>query len=69
MLDGTRVIPMCHTHAIRAELEIEHYTRALYEEEWDNAVDGVVPTMSLPLLTRANRGGTHRFRAGRDERS
>ena len=60
MVDGTRVIPMCHTHAIRAELEIEHYTRALYEEEWDIAVDGVVPTMSLPLLTFIDGFGVYR---------
>lgn len=36
LLDST-IVPMCHTHPIRGELEIETYGRAIWENRWDAA--------------------------------
>lgn len=54
------LIPMCHVHSIRAELEIETYTRAYFENHWDTAVEDVVPTITCPLLTFLDGFGSFR---------
>jgi hypothetical protein len=46
----TTVTPMCHTHAIRGNLELEHFGRKAFEEKWDQEVPGVLPVVSFPHL-------------------
>ncbi|ROW07924.1 hypothetical protein VMCG_03429 [Cytospora schulzeri] len=36
LIDG-QLIPICHTHPIRAELELEKFGRSLWEDRWDVA--------------------------------
>ncbi|KAI2628156.1 hypothetical protein GGS21DRAFT_492800 [Xylaria nigripes] len=45
------IIPLCHTHPIRAELEIEHYGRYTFEVEWDQSKANSLPVASLPVET------------------
>lgn len=35
MLVNNQLIPMCHTHPIRAELEIQCFGRSIFEDRWD----------------------------------
>ena len=50
MLDQKKnlIIPICHTHPIRAELELNWYGRQMFEEKWDDIRPGVLPVVSLP---------------------
>ena len=57
--DG-RVVALCHSHPIRAELEMEAYDRHTFVSEWDTAVDGVIPTIACPLLTFIDGFGIYR---------
>ncbi|KAK4208148.1 hypothetical protein QBC37DRAFT_297257 [Rhypophila decipiens] len=43
------MLPLCHTHPIRAELGMEAYSRSFFVNEWDR-LKGNMP-LSLPLLT------------------
>ena len=60
MIRGEDLIPLCHTHAIRAELEMQVYTRGLYETQWDKARPTSLTTYSLPLLTFVDAFGVYR---------
>lgn len=53
MIVNQDVIPMCHTHPIRAELEIECYGRSMYADKWDKNKlgDNDPAVVSLPILT------------------
>jgi hypothetical protein len=42
------ITPICHTHPIRAELELNWYGRQMFEEKWDDTRPGVLPVVSLP---------------------
>lgn len=50
--DTTTVVPLCHTHPIRGELEINTYGRDLFEFEWDQKLPSASgrPLRSLPYL-------------------
>ena len=54
------VVPLCHTHPIRAELEIKVYSRELYETVWDQALVGAVPVVSIPHTTFIDGFGIYR---------
>ncbi|KAI1207273.1 uncharacterized protein F4807DRAFT_435103 [Annulohypoxylon truncatum] len=43
-------VPLCHTHPIRADLEIKHYGRDMFEFEWDQRRPNAKPIISLPFL-------------------
>lgn len=60
MFHEGQLIPMCHTHAIRAELEIREYGRPLFEQHWDTAQEGVTPTITMPVLTFIDGFGVYR---------
>lgn len=59
-VDANQVIPLCHTHALRAELELEQYDRALFEMHWDTAQEDALPTLSVPLLSFIDGFGVYR---------
>ncbi|KAI1485633.1 hypothetical protein F5X96DRAFT_674446 [Biscogniauxia mediterranea] len=48
---GDRVVPLCHTHPTRAELELDCYGRYTYENEWDRDREGTLPVKSFPILS------------------
>ena len=50
MIVGDDVVPLCHTHPIRAELELMHFGRHLFEEEWDQTKPDVLPVISFPHI-------------------
>ncbi|KAI2473598.1 hypothetical protein F4781DRAFT_379564 [Annulohypoxylon bovei var. microspora] len=54
-----RLVELCHTHPIRAELELEHYGRSIFEDVWDQRKD-TVPVISLPVLTFIDGFGVFR---------
>jgi len=47
--DG-KVVPLCHTHPIRADLELKEYGRSWFVKQWDRAKGGNI-VLSCPLLT------------------
>lgn len=49
-VDEEKMIPMCHTHRLRAELEIEEYGRAVYEDQWDAINPENLPVESFPMV-------------------
>lgn len=57
--DGA-IVPLCHTHPIRAELEMQVYGRGLYELHWDIAQPGAMKTLSMPLLSFIDGVGIYR---------
>ncbi|KAL7818066.1 hypothetical protein V8C44DRAFT_211757 [Trichoderma aethiopicum] len=54
---GTEVMSLCHTHPIRAELELEVYGRDLYEKGWDHEQDRIV---SCPIMVFIDGFGLYR---------
>ena len=60
MICGDDIVPLCHTHAIRAELEMQAYSRGLYAVHWDKAQPNSLKTLSLPLLTFIDAFGVYR---------
>lgn len=52
---GNRLVPLCHTHLIRAELEIEAYSRELFEHGWDHQ-----RIISCPVLIFIDGFGLYR---------
>lgn len=59
-VDMKILVPLCHTHPVRAELELEVYSRNLFETQWDIAVEGVPPTVACPVLTFIDGFGVYR---------
>ncbi|OTA53841.1 hypothetical protein K449DRAFT_389592 [Hypoxylon sp. EC38] len=59
-IDDDGHIPLCHTHPIRAELEMQVYGRQHFRE-WDQrASHSSVPVASIPLLTFIDGFGLYR---------
>lgn len=50
VVGGEDVVPLCHTHPIRAELELDWWGRAVFEGEWDQAREGNLPVVSFPHI-------------------
>ncbi|TRX98548.1 hypothetical protein FHL15_000622 [Xylaria flabelliformis] len=50
LVDGN-LVPLCHTHPTRAELELHCYGRNLFELEWDSIREGTLPVKSFPILS------------------
>lgn len=57
---GDVLVPICHTHPPRAELELKVYGRELYANEWDSTAPGVLPVVSFPMLTFIDGFGVYR---------
>ncbi|KAI1131426.1 hypothetical protein F5Y10DRAFT_262185 [Nemania abortiva] len=57
---GDDLVPICHTHPPRAELELKAYGRELYADKWDSAVSGNLPVVSFPMLTFIDGFGVYR---------
>lgn len=53
-----RVTPLCHTHPIRAELELREFGRRQFIEEWDFSKG--LKCLSVPLLTFIDGFGLYR---------
>lgn len=60
MICGEDIVPLCHTHAIRGELEMQVYPRELFEVHWDTAQPNVLKTYSVPLLSFIDGVGIYR---------
>lgn len=52
-LDGfvLDVVPLCHSHPIRGELEVEYFGREMFETLWDQMSPDSLPVLSLPVVT------------------
>lgn len=46
-----QVVSLCHTHPIRAEIEVDYYGRYKFEYEWDQALENATPVISVPVET------------------
>ncbi|RYC58953.1 hypothetical protein CHU98_g7247 [Xylaria longipes] len=57
---GDELVPICHTHPPRAELELKVYGRELYANDWDSTVSGTLPVVSFPMLTFIDGFGVYR---------
>ncbi|KAL7625329.1 hypothetical protein AAE478_004545 [Parahypoxylon ruwenzoriense] len=44
------IIPLCHTHPIRGELELNVYGRHKFEFEWDQKLPNSKPVVTLPYI-------------------
>lgn len=60
MLVNGQIVPTCHTHPIRAELEIEYYGRATYENDWDQKRARDFEVVCLPIVTFIDGFGVFR---------
>lgn len=52
--------PICHTHPVRADLEIQAYGREIFTTVWDRAVSGTLPIISCPVLSFIDGFGVFR---------
>lgn len=59
-LPTRRMVPICHTHPIRVELQIEEHGRLLFEDIWDTNSPVAMPVESFPMAVFIDGFGVFR---------
>ncbi|TFB02594.1 hypothetical protein CCMA1212_005569 [Trichoderma ghanense] len=53
------LVPLCHTHPIRGQLEVDAYGRELFET-WDRSASSTIPMLSCSIITFIDGFGLYR---------
>ncbi|KAF7532596.1 hypothetical protein G7054_g7828 [Neopestalotiopsis clavispora] len=60
IIHNNTVVPLCHTHPIRADLELAHYSREYFEQTWDVTKPDAKPVKSFPYICFIDGFGVYR---------